>query len=161
MGAALAAALLVQAPAGAWAQSPERPIMPREAADSTYAVRLEVARLVEAIQHPERSDPRLRESDLRAAAAELDRAARSRPAPPRAELGPAWDLRMEVVAVEPAGPHRLSATVRTFLATDADDAATVKLSFRRGDSGWYVEEHPGLAPRLRAIAHRLARRKVR
>ncbi|HEX8692344.1 MAG TPA: hypothetical protein VF746_08005 [Longimicrobium sp.] len=154
-GALLAA---FAATGGAAAQSRAEGLAPRAEVDPAFAVGLEVHKLAEMLRHGAVDARLFPNSGLETQARQLAEAAARRRRPrPRPELGPAWDLQIQVTDVKPEGAERLAATARVFLATAEGESAPVRLFFRRTADGWVLDRHEGLAARIAALTAELGR----
>ena len=158
MGKTLTVALLVTAFVTpltlATAQETPDELAPRAIADSTYAVRVTVNAIVEGIRRGQLdprqvNDPQLSAAVRRLAAAGARRVRR----PPLADLGPVWDLQIDLPNFQPDGRDVLRVRADIFLATAIDSArAPVTLTFQRRGGRWDLSSHQGLVPRLIVLA---------
>lgn len=146
--------LCVTAISGLEAQEPFDEFTPRAISDSTYAVRLALDALQEQLRRGQ-LDRRFQDPTLQAATLELANAARRRTRrPPRADLGVAWDLLIDIVDFEPVGPNELRARATISLATLPETAsAPVTFVFQRNADRWDLVANPGFANRLTALAN--------
>lgn len=150
-------AMLVICSAAPWgvaaAQHPTDELTPRAIADSTYAVRIEVDRVLEAMRRGQldrrSNDPQLASAIATLAAAGGRRSRR----PPHADLGVLWDLQVNLSEFQSVGPGVLQVKADVFLAATPDSGrAPVTLTLQRDSDRWSLTAHKGLVTRLIAIA---------
>lgn len=131
-------------------------LTPSAISDSTYAVRLAIERLAEAIRRGKTGLDVYHYQDIAAAAAELAAVAAQRAlAPPHLDLGTLWDFRIEIVELRAVSPAVLEARTRTLLSTDEGSAGPATLVFRRFANDWVLAEHESFKAQLQAITLRL------
>lgn len=152
----LAAALLSAAFNGtAAAQSYQTEERPLALLDSTYAIRVELARIVNEIRTGDRTgDLRARTgSELASEVARLATAAASRRccSAPRPELGAAWDFTLDSLQFEAMEANRVRATAKARMTTNRRRGRDVTLSFRRVSSDWVLENADALAAALKGV----------
>lgn len=142
------------------AQQPTDELTPRAIADSTYAVRVEVDGLLEAMRRGQLDLRRFNDPQLAAAVGTLAAAGgkRSRRSPHQ-DLGVLWDLQINLSDFQSVGRDVLQVRADVFLAAAPDSGrAPVTLTLRRESDRWNLTEHKGLVARLIAIATALGTR---
>lgn|SRR5574341_322284 len=142
------------------AQQPTDELTPRAIADSTYAVRIEVDGLLEAMRRGQLDLRRFNDPELAAAVGALAAAAAKRSRrPPHADLGILWDLQIDLAGFQSAGRDTLQVRADVFLAAAPDTGrAPVTLTLRREGDRWILAAQEQLVARLIAIASALGTR---
>lgn len=142
------------------AQQPTDELTPRAISDSTYAVRIEVDGLLEAMRRGELDLRRFNDPQVAAALGTLAAAAGKRSRrPPHADLGVLWDLQINLSGFQSAGRDVLQVQADVFLAAAPDSGRTpVTLTLTRESDRWNLTAHKSLDTRLTAIAAGLGTR---
>ncbi len=134
----------------------QTPVRPRAVADSTYAVRLLVERLSDAIRTGTAAPRVVEDSTLQSAIRLAAASAGSRTGqPPHPRLGPLWDFQFEQLAILALSADRLLVSARVRLVTAIEPAGSCTLTFERVGTQWILTQHQGLVQILTALAGRL------
>ena len=150
----LGAALLAAHPAAAQRPGWERS---RAEANPEFAVRLAVETLADCLRENRRCGP-LHGSVVPAGRELASAAAASRRRVPAVQqLGPLWDLRLDVASVQ-VTEGRAVLRVRCYLAASDEGAGELELAFRSEEGAWVLENPASLLQRLQELRRILQRR---